>query len=58
MKFMQIKQAKEIIKHEVVTNGVVTSKAMSLYCEHRISKTTFDKLVQDGRKKYMANKAI
>jgi hypothetical protein len=55
---MQTKQAKEIIKYEVATSGVVTDKAMRLYCEHRISKTTFDKLVNDGRKKYMANKAI
>ena len=46
---MQIKQAKEIIKHEVATNGVVTDKAMRLYCEHRISKTTFDKLVSNGK---------
>jgi len=46
---MQTKQAKEIIKHEVATNGVITDKAMRLYCEHRISKTTFNKLVQDGK---------
>ena len=49
---MQIKQAKEIIKYEVATNGVVTDKAMRLYCEHRISKTKFDKLIQDGQRKY------
>ena len=55
---MQTKQAKDIIKYEVATNGVVTSKAMRLYCEHRISKTTFDKLIHDGRKKYLANKTI
>jgi len=48
---MQTKQAKEIIKYEVATNGVVTSKAMRLYCDHRISKATFDKLVQDGKEK-------
>ncbi len=46
---MQTKQAKEIIKHEVATNGVVTSKAIKIYCEHRISKTTFDKLVSNGK---------
>jgi|DEB0MinimDraft_6_1074348.scaffolds.fasta_scaffold37477_5 hypothetical protein len=49
---MQTKQAKEIIKHEVATNGVVTSKAIKIYCEHRISKTTFDKLVEYGLRKY------
>jgi hypothetical protein len=49
---MQTKQAKEIIKHEVATNGVVTSKAIKIYCEHRISKTTFDKLVEHGLRKY------
>ena len=49
---MQIKQAKEIIKYEVATNGVVTSKSMRLYCEHRISKTTFDKLVQYGKRRF------
>lgn len=49
---MQTKQAKEIIKYEVATNGVVTDKVMRIYCEHRISKTTFDKLVQDGKKIY------
>jgi len=52
---MQTKQAKEIIKYEVATNGVVTSKAMRLYCEYRISKTTFDKLVQDGKRKFRTN---
>lgn len=52
---MQTKQAKEIIKYEVATNGVVTDKAMRLYCEHRISKPTFDKLVQDGRRIYKRN---
>ncbi len=49
---MQIKQAKEIIKYEVATYGVVTDKAMRLYCEHRISKTTFDKLVRNGKDTY------
>ena len=49
---MQTKQAKEIIKHEVATNGVVTDKAMRIYCEHRISKTTFDKLVKYGIRKF------
>ena len=49
---MQTKQAKEIIKHEVATNGVVTSKAIRLYCEHRISKTTFDKLVKYGIREF------
>jgi len=49
---MQTKQAKEIIKYEVATNGVVTSKAMRIYCEHRISKTMFDKLVKEGIKKW------
>ena len=49
---MQTKQAKEIIKYEVATNGVVTEKAMRLYCEHRISKTTFDIIVNDGYRKF------
>lgn len=49
---MRIKQAKEIIIYEVATNGVVTSKAMRLYCEHKISKTTFDKLVEYGIGKF------
>ena len=49
---MQTKQAKDIIKYEVATNGVVTAKAMRLYCEHRISKTTFDKLVKVGLEKF------
>ena len=52
---MQTKQAKEIIKYEVAANGVVTSKAMRLYCEHRISKTTFNQLVQDGKRKFRKN---
>lgn len=52
MKFMQTKQAKEVIKYEVATNGVVTDKAMRLYCEHRISKTTFDNIVNDGYRKF------
>lgn len=52
MRFMQTKQAKEIIKYEVATNGVVTSKSMRLYCEHRISKKTFDELVEYGIRKY------
>ena len=42
---MKTKQAKEVIKYEVATNGVVTDKAFRIYCEHRISKTTFDKQV-------------
>lgn len=46
---MKTKQAKNIIIHEVATNGVVTDKAMRLYCEHRISKSTFDKLVNRGK---------
>jgi len=46
---MKTKQAKEIIKHEVATNGVITEKAMRIYCEHRISKTTFDDLVKCGK---------
>ena len=49
---MQTKQAKEIIKYEVATNGVVTDKAMRIFCEHRISKTSFDKLVQNGKNAY------
>lgn len=49
---MQTKQAKEIIKYEVATNGVVTSKAMRVYCQNRISKKTFDKLVEDGIRKF------
>ena len=49
---MQTKQAKELIIFEVATNGVVTSKAMRVYCEYRISKTTFDKLVKDGIEKF------
>ena len=53
---MQTKQAKEIIKYEVATRGVVTSKAMRIYCEHRISKSTFDKLVQDGIKIFYTKK--
>lgn len=52
MRFMQTKQAKEIIKHEVAANGVVTDKAMRIYCEHRISKKTFDKLVEYGIGKF------
>ena len=53
---MQTKQAKDIIKHEVATNGVVTSKAIRLYCEHKISKTTFDKLVEYGIEKFKSRK--
>lgn len=49
---MQTKQAKEIIKYEVATNGVVTDKAMRIYCEHRISKATFDELVKQGLSKF------
>ena len=49
---MQTKQAKEIIKYEVATNGVVTSKAMRIYCDNRISKTTFDKLVEYGIREF------
>ena len=54
---MQTKQVKEIIKYEVATNGVVTSKAMRLYCEHRISKITFDKLIKDGTKIFHTKKS-
>jgi len=49
---MQTKQAKKIIEYEVATNGVVTSKAMRIYCENRISETTFNKLVSDGIRKF------
>ena len=49
---MQTKQAKEVILYEVAANGVVTSKAIRLYCEHKISKKTFDKLVNDGTRKF------
>ena len=49
---MQTKQAKEIIKYEVATNGVVTDKAMRLYCENRISYETFKQLVKDGKDKF------
>jgi len=52
MRFMQTKQAKGIILYEVATNGVVTSKAIRIYCENRISKKTFDKLVNDGIRKF------
>ena len=51
---MQTKQAKKIIEYEVATNGVVTDKAIRIYCEHRISKTAFDKLVEDGIRKFKA----
>ena len=49
---MRIKQAKDIIKYEVTTTGVVTDKAMRLYVEHRISKNTFDDIVRDCKEKY------
>lgn len=49
---MQTKQAKEVIFYEVAANGMVTSKAIRLYCEHKISKKTFDKLVNDGIRKF------
>lgn len=55
---MQTKQAKEVILYEVAVNGMVTSKAIRLYCEHKISKNTFDKLVSDGIRRFKATNSV
>ena len=44
----RIKDAKNIIFHEVATHGEVTSKAMRVFIEHRISKEVFDGIVKKG----------
>lgn len=49
---MTVKQAKKIIFYEVATNGVVTSKAIKLFIENRISKQTFDEIIIKAKIKY------
>ena len=53
---MKIKTALEIIRAEVAENGEVTSKAMRLYIENRISFLKFNKTVQDGIEIYSKRK--
>ncbi len=45
---MTRKQAIEHIKVSVAEKGRVTHEAMRIYCENRISKSTFDKAVAKG----------
>ncbi len=49
---MRKAEALNIIRYEVALNGKVTSKAMRLYTENRISKTLFDAFVQQGIRYY------
>ena len=49
---MKKAQALNIIRYEVALNGEVTSKAMRLYIENRISKTLFDAFVEQGIRHY------
>ena len=46
---MKIKDAKSIIFYEVATHGEVTSKAMRVFIEHRISKEVFDGIVYKSK---------
>ena len=49
MKYMKIKDAKNIIFFEVATHGEVTPKAMRIFIEHRISKEVFDGIVYKAK---------
>lgn len=43
------------IRIEVATHGKVTSKAMRLYCENRISKKVFYEQIKKGLEQYEKN---
>lgn len=45
---MTRKQALEHIRVEFAENGKCTLKAMRIFCEHRISKKTFDEAAKAG----------
>lgn len=53
---MKKADALNVIRYEVALNGKVTSKALRLYIENRISKTLFDAFVEQGMKYYNRRK--